>query len=259
MSALAVDNLSHTYRGAKTPALATVSLHAEAGEVVCLVGPNGAGKSTLLRSLLTPATAGTVAWFDKPLADWPRRDFARRVAFLPQAPAALPGVRVGDVLASGRVPHWSAFGVESAADRAAVQSVADSLDISDWLDRPLDTLSGGQRQRVFLGRCLAQLGDARPAAVLLDEPDAHLDLARVAELRRLIRSLADNRGLLVVVASHDLNVAARAADRIVLLANGRVVASGLPGDVLNEAHLSRAYQTELLVHAVQGNVVVVPR
>ncbi len=259
MSVLEVANLSHTYRSTATPALEDISFDADAGEVLCLVGPNGAGKSTLLRSLLTPASAGTVTWFGQPLASWRRRELARRVAFLPQNPAALTGMRVGDVLASGRVPHWSAFGVESGADRSAVHAVAEALDVAAWLDRPLDTLSGGQRQRVFLGRCLAQLDTSQPGAVLLDEPDAHLDLARVTELRRLVRSLADDRGLLVVVASHDLNIAARTADRMALLSNGRLAAFGVPAEVLRPNVLHEAYGVEVAVHETPDGPIVTTR
>ena len=259
MTALDLTSITHRYPRAETDAVGHVSLSVAAGEVVALIGPNGAGKSTLLNLALTGRpTGGEVAWFGKPRVDWRRRELARRVAFLPQNPQFLPGQTVADALAAGRSPWWGAFGVESKNDRAAVAEVADDLGLSDWLGRPLDTLSGGQRQRVFLGRCLTQLHGTDAGAVLLDEPDAHLDLARAAELATMTRGLADGRGLAVLAASHDLNLAARCADRLVLLRAGRVVATGPPGEVLTEANVSAAYGVPVRRAEVEGRPIIVP-
>ena len=155
------------------------------------------------------------------------------------------------------------FGVESQNDRAAVEAVADWLGLTDWLGRDVATLSGGQRQRVFVGRCVVQLfgddaGGGEGKAVLLDEPDTFLDLRHVADLAATVRTLARDRGLGVLLASHDLNLAAGVADRLVLLQDGRVVASGSPGDVLTTAHLSRAYATPVRVVTVEGRRVILP-
>lgn len=216
-----------------------VKLALSPGEVVALLGPNASGKSTLLRVLLgqIPVDAGSVRWDGRDVALWSRRELAKRVAYLPQSPTADADHRVLDVLGLGRAPYWRAFGLESTRDAQVVREVAATLDLTDLLDRPMDGLSGGQRQRVFVGRCLAQ----EPAALLLDEPTTFLDLRHQVELLQLLKRLARERGVAVLMASHDLNLAAAYADRAVLLDAGAVAAAGTPGEVLEPALLSRVY------------------
>src|SRR5205085_815914 len=199
---LEADNLSFAY--GERPVLRGVSLRLGAGEVVALLGPNGSGKSTLIRALLgqLPA-AGSMKWEARPVNNWSRRELARRVAYLPQSPAFEPEQRVADVLRTGRAPYWGAFGLESARDLRVVIEVADLLGLTDLLDRPMGHLSGGQRQRVFVGRCLVQ----EPQALLLDEPNTFLDLRYQVELGRLLTRLSRERGIGVLMASHDLNLA----------------------------------------------------
>lgn len=260
MSVLHLDHVTHRYRGSESPAVRDVSLRVTAGEVVALVGPNGSGKSTLLSIALSgQPTSGEVEWYGKLFSHWPRRELARRVAALAQSPSALPGQLVRDVLATGRSPYWSMFGAESLTDREAVAAVAETLGLTPWLSRPIETLSGGQRQRVFLGRCLVQLHGQASAALLLDEPDTFLDLARAGELGRLIRSLARDRGLAVLVASHDLNLAAGSADRIALLKAGELVATGPPAEVLSEANVEATYGAPVRRLDVDSRPVIVPR
>ena len=236
-----------------------VTLSLRAGEVVALLGPNGGGKSTLLRVLLgqLTATTGAVTWEGRPVAQWSRRQLARRVAYLPQAPTTEQGQLVGDVLRLGRAPYWGAFGLESAHDAEVVADVARTLDLADLLARPMDELSGGQRQRAFVGRCLAQ----EPAALLLDEPTTFLDLRHQVELLQLLRRLARERGVGVLMASHDLNAAASAADRLVLLDAGTVAAAGDAAAVLDPATLERVYGVgiERIARGTGGAPVVVPR
>ena len=225
------------------PALRGVSLTLRAGEVVALVGPNGCGKTTLLRAALGAVRAGgSVEWATESggwrgVRSWRPRGLARRVAYLPQSPTLDATRTAGDELRLGRSPHLGAFGVESPADAAVVARVAADLELTDLLGRPVDALSGGQRQRVYLGRCLAQ----QPAALLLDEPDTYLDLRRQADLAATLRRLADGQGLGVLMASHDLNLAASLADRLILLSDGVVRAEGRPRDVLTAERLSDAY------------------
>jgi iron complex transport system ATP-binding protein len=214
-----------------------VNLALAPGQLTMLLGPNGSGKSTLIRSLLgvLPAS-GTIDWFGKPLPSWNRRELARRVAYLPQSPVFDPDTRVVDVLRLGRAPYWRAFGLESARDAQVVSEAATRLGLADLLDRPMDSLSGGQQQRVLIGRCLVQ----EPAALLLDEPEAHLDLRHGVELCQLLRTLAAERSMAVLMAVHDLNLAAAFADSVVLLAEGAVVASGTV-EVLSAELLSDVY------------------
>jgi ABC-type cobalamin/Fe3+-siderophores transport system ATPase subunit len=240
---LTATDLSFAYASPATagarPVLRGVSLSLAAGEVVALLGPNGSGKSTLLRCLLgqLPPAGGSAAWDGRPVADWRPRELARRVAYLPQAPAWESGQAVRSALAMGRAPYWGAFGVESARDAAVVAEAAAALGLTDLLGRRMDELSGGQRQRVLLGRCLAQ----QPAALLLDEPNTYLDLRHQVELAKLLRRLAADRGIGVLMASHDLNLAGAHADRLVLLDGGAVAADGAVGDVLRPELLERVY------------------
>jgi iron complex transport system ATP-binding protein len=256
MSILEARDVTHRYARSDKPAVDDVSLRMEAGQVVALVGPNGSGKSTLLTTLLDRPGDGGITWFGRDLAAWPRRELARRVTYLPQRATWLPGQRVADVVASGRAPHWGAFGVESPADREATAAVMAALDLIDWADRPVESLSGGQRGRVLLGRCLAQVQGQASAAVLLDEADAALDLARSAELGKLVRNLAD-AGRLVVLASHDLNLAARWCDQVALMSAGRLTALGPPAEVLSEANVAATYGVAVRRVEVEGRPIIV--
>jgi iron complex transport system ATP-binding protein len=234
-----------------------VSVSLRTGETVALLGPNGSGKSTLLRVLLgqLAADAGNVRWEGRDVAAWPHRALARRVAYLPQSPTAEPDHTVLDVLRLGRAPYWGAFGLESPRDAQVVADVAAALDLSDLLGRPMDRLSGGQRQRVFLGRCLAQ----EPAALLLDEPTTFLDLRHQVELLRRLKRLAREESVGVLMASHDLNLAAAMSDRLVLLDGGAVAAEGPPREVLREDVLSRVYGVRMRrVDDARGAAAVVP-
>ena len=233
---LHVDNVTFAYGDAAV--LRGAGLTLAAGEVVTLIGPNGSGKSTLIRALLGQlAVTGDVRWQGRPFQAWRRRDLARLVAYLPQSPAFEPEQTVRDVLRLGRAPYWGAFGVESPRDVQVLGEVAAALHLDELLSRRVDQLSGGQRQRVFVGRCLVQ----EPRAMLLDEPGTFLDLRHQIELLQLLRRLSRERGVGVLLASHELNVAASLSDRLILLGSGTVAASGVPADVLQPALLERVY------------------
>jgi iron complex transport system ATP-binding protein len=220
------------------PVLSGVSLSVRAGEVVALLGPNGSGKSTLIKVLLGQLRAqGSILWDERPLGQWTRRELARKVAYLPQAPTCEPDHRVIEVLRLGRAPYWRAFGIESSRDAEVVAQVAHTLDLSDLLDRRMDRLSGGQRQRVFLGRSLVQ----EPAALLLDEPATFLDLKHQVELGKRLRQLAAARSIGVLMASHDINLSAAFSHRVVLLKDGTVAAEGSPTAVLQPQVISDVY------------------
>jgi iron complex transport system ATP-binding protein len=173
---------------------------------------------------------------------------------LAQSLAADPNLRVCDVLRLGRAPYLGAFGLESARDLQVVGEVARALALSDLIDRRMDELSGGQRQRVFLGRCLAQ----EPAVLLLDEPSTFLDLRHQVELGQLLQSLARSKTLAVLMASHDLNLAAQFADRMILLSEGQVAADGSPTEVLRPDLLSRVYEIPMTRFEHEGRVHVFP-
>jgi ABC-type cobalamin/Fe3+-siderophores transport system ATPase subunit len=251
---LTATNLSFAY--AAKPALSGVSLTLAAGKVTALLGPNGSGKSTLIKCLLGDLrAAGDIAWDGKPLARWSRRELAKQIAYLPQTPTADPQSRVIDVLRLGRAAHWGAFGIESPRDATVLSEIAALLSLTDLLDRPIDTLSGGQRQRVFIGRCLAQ----EPKALLLDEPATHLDLKYQVELLQLLKRLATDRQLGILMASHDLNLAGAFADELILLHDGSVAARGGAAEVLSPAVLERTYGLPMVQSTHDGRIVVFPK
>lgn len=227
-----------TFSFARRPVLRGVSLLAKPGEIVALVGPNGSGKSTLLKLLLGQLRgAGTIRWDGRDLRSWPARQLARKLAFLPQHPTAPPGQSVRDAISLGRFPHLGLLGLESPNDDHAIAAAAAALGLDKDLTRPVESLSGGQRQRVFLARCLAQ----EPAALLLDEPDTFLDLKHVASLARILRDLTTGRKLTVLLATHNLHLAAAVATRVTLLSDGQVVAEGAPKTVLTPERIRDTY------------------
>src|SRR4051812_8095603 len=247
-----------TFAYGDAPVLRGVDVTLSAGEVVALLGPNGSGKSTLIRTLLghLRADAGSIAWDGRPIERWRRRELAKRVAYLPQAPTYEPQQTVGDVLRLGRAAYWTAFGIESPRDAVVVSDVARTLGLANLLDRLVDSLSGGQRQRVFVGRCLVQ----EPAALLLDEPSTFLDLRHQVELCELLRTLARENQLAVFMASHDLNLAAAYSDRVMLLHEGTIVAAGKAEVVMEEALLAKVYGVGIeRIARAGGGVVVVPK
>ncbi|EFL43134.1 ABC transporter ATP-binding protein [Streptomyces griseoflavus] len=210
------------------------------GEVTALVGPNGSGKSTLLRTVarLQHARRATLtldAGTDA-LALGPR-EFSRRVALLLQARPTPSGLSVRDVVEFGRYPHRGRWGGADPGGRAAVDRALALTGVAELADRGAEHLSGGQLQRVWLAGCLAQ----ETGVLLLDEPTTYLDLRYQVELLDLMRDLADDHGIAVGVVLHDLDQAAAVADRIVLLAGGRVVAEGVPEDVLTPELLTEVY------------------
>lgn len=233
-----------------------INFEVRPGEVVGLVGRNGVGKTTLLKVAhggLTPA-AGGVFLSGTPTASLTRREWARRVALVPQDLHVPFPFRVGELVLMGRAPHQPWVGLESETDVALALAALDRLGIADLADRSIDTLSGGERQLVLFARALVQ----DPGLLLLDEPTAFLDLKhRVEVLREVRRFAAEGRGALVV--SHDLSLAARSCDRVVLLGEQRIIADGLPVEVFTQENLQLAFG--IRTHTgpgPDGSLVVVP-
>jgi iron complex transport system ATP-binding protein len=236
VSLVEVAGVTFGYRG--EPVFRDVSFAVGAGELVALCGPNGAGKSTLLRLLLGlhAPSAGRVTLGGAPLAALSRRQIARQAALLPQdAPGDVP-LSVRETVALGRLPHLGRLQPETAADADAVTRALAATDTAPLAERPITELSGGERHRVHLARALAQ--DA--PLLLLDEPIAGLDIAHQLAAMDLLRATA-GAGRAVVVALHDLALAARRCDRILLLADGALVADAPPAEVLTAETLARVF------------------
>jgi iron complex transport system ATP-binding protein len=231
------------------PVLRDVDLALSAGEFVSLVGPNGAGKSTLLHTLLglLQPSAGAVSVGGRPQREQTRRDIARQVAFVPQDIPTDFAFTVRELVAMGRTPHLGRFQPERRADIAAIDAALAATGLSSFEDRLVSELSGGERQRVHLARAIAQ----DTAALFLDEPTANLDVEHQLEVLTLVRRLVRG-GKGALVAIHDLMLAARYSDRIVLLAEEHIVASGPPHVVITEAALAQFFHIRARVFTVES-------
>lgn len=230
-----------------------VSLSAAAGRVLAVVGPNGAGKSTLLKAALgLVKSSGEVRWEGRRLAD--AAGLARVASYLAQAPTVPPGVTVRQLLLLGRYPHARWPGLEGAGEEEILTRVSGQLEIEGLLHRPIDELSGGQRQLCHIGRALMQ----EPKVLMLDEPDTYLDLSHLQRLKNLLRRLAGEMGMAVVVASHDLPLAQAVADDAVLLSAGRVAASGAADVVFTPDVLASVYGVKFALVELDGRRVVTP-
>ncbi|GLY05805.1 ABC transporter ATP-binding protein [Actinoplanes sp. NBRC 101535] len=238
-----------------TPVVQDVDLDVAEGEWVTVIGPNGAGKSTALRAIggLLPFS-GTVRLNGVPVDRMYRRDRARAVATVVQSPVVPPGMLVFDYVLLGRTPYIAPLGRESEADLAVADEVLAALDLAPFAGRRLETLSGGERQRVFLARALAQ----GAGILLLDEPTSALDIGHQQEVLELVDRLRTERGLTVLATMHDLTTAGEYADRMLLLAAGRVVAAGRPAQVLTEEILAEHYRVKVRVIAGDHGPLVLP-
>jgi iron complex transport system ATP-binding protein len=235
--------------------LAGIDLTLEGGSLIGLIGPNGAGKTTLVRTfvgLVRPAV-GTVALDRRPLDTVPRQARARTIGYLPQTAAAAWPLPVRDIVALGRLPYRRPFGGPSPADDAAIDRALSATGTGDLADRRVDTLSGGERARVLLARVLA----GEPRLLLADEPVAGLDPYHRLEVIEHLRALADG-GTTVVVVLHDLTLAARFCDRVVMMKDGRVAGDGPPASVLSPERLAEVYRVSALSGEEDGQPWLIP-
>ncbi len=256
MTDLEASQLTCAYDG--TAVLHEVCLSMAAGEVLAIIGPNGAGKTSLLRALarLLRPQKGAVLLSGQELWRLSPRAAARRLALAPQVNGATWPLTVEQMVSLGRAPHQGWFMPLSAADHAVVRRTLDQTGLSDLKHRHVTKLSGGEQTRAILARALAQ----EPEVLLLDEPTAHLDLKYQVGILELARDLAHGHGLAVVVTLHDLNQASQYADRLALLAHGRLLATGRPSEVLTPELLGSAYEVPVIIsiHPVHGTPLVTP-
>lgn len=251
-------DLTVRYPGAAAPALDHITMAAPQRTLYAVLGPNGSGKSTLMRALLgtLPAETGAAIIDGQPTRAWGRRQLARHVGAVPQHEEIAFPLTVRELIAMGRYPHLGAFRAETDDDRRAIARALERCDLLPLAARTLTTLSGGERQLARIARALAQ----EPRALALDEPTASLDIRHEMAIFELLRDFTDT-GITVLLITHNLNLAARFADRLLLLDRGRVAAEGAPAHVLKTEILSTVYRWPLAVHddPVAGTIQVTPR
>ena len=235
--------------------LDNVDLRVEKGQMVGLIGPNGAGKSTLLRAIsgILRCQDGTVMLEGRDLKAMTTKDVAAGLALVPQIAPYTHGFTSMELVLMGRYPHLGRFQVEGKADERIARKAMAITETDQFAHRTLDTLSGGERQRVFLARALAQ----QPRMLLLDEPTSNLDVLHQLIVLDLVRQLVDD-GLTAVAAFHDLSMAARYCDKLVVMSGGKVIATGLPEDVLTPRLIETVFKVKAAVYQdpVTGSMAV---
>src|SRR5580765_7960212 len=255
---LKAERVSYRYRPRAPLVVDDVSMGVAPGDLVGILGPNGSGKTTLLKMLsgtLAPS-AGTIAFDQRPLIEWKRRDLARRIALVPQETHAPFDFTVLDIVLMGRFPHLGTFALEGPEDLSIAKQALASTGTSAFEDRPFATLSGGEKQRVVIASALAQ----SPELLLLDEPTASLDLGHQLDVQLLLARLNRDHGVTMVLSTHDLNLAAGLCRDLILLRAGRVVAQGPTEAVLTPDSVRALYGVEADVHRhpAAGHLTVTP-
>ncbi len=241
---LKIDNVSLGY-GDQSDILRNISLEIGRSEILCLIGKNGSGKTTLLRGItgILPLRSGKITYDGVDLSELDPKARARLTAVVPQAAGLPQGYTVYETIAHGRTPYLNWYGKMSGADEMIVENALRITGLEAYADTEVSRLSGGEQQRVILARALAQ--DA--PVMILDEPTNYLDLHYQVSLLNLERTICKEKGLSVIVIIHDLNLAARVADRIAILDCGQIVNIGTPSEVLREDILSEVYDTPVRV------------
>lgn len=227
------------------PVLDGVSFSVETGEILGVIGPNSVGKTTLLRLLskvLVPQS-GTIRLAGRDLTRWKRLEAARVVAVVPQDVALAFPFTVREFVLTGRYPHSPGRFFEGPEDLRAMEEALRIAGLASLKEKPVTALSGGERQRVLVARALVQ----RPRLLLMDEPNAHLDLHHQLELAQLIRWLNREEGTTVILVSHDLNLAGELSDRLLLLAEGHVARLGTPDQVLETGLIEAVYRARVWI------------
>lgn len=240
------------------PVISDLSLNIPGGQVTTIIGPNGCGKSTLLRAIgrLIPSQGGDVHLGDTDIGSMKRKDIAKTIGVLPQSPIAPPGLIVSDLVSRGRHPHQSWIRQWSSSDEEEVNAALEMTDVAELADRSVDSLSGGQRQRVWISMVLAQHTDV----LFLDEPTTYLDLAHSIEVLDLVNRLRRDLDRTVIMVLHDLNLAIRYSDNLVVMRDGDLFATGRPEEIITSELLKEVFELDATVieDPVVGGPLIVP-
>lgn len=252
-----ISNLNFAYHS--TPVLQNVSLSIGAGEFTGIIGPNGAGKSTLLKLIagIFPPRSGQITLHQKPLAAYQRKELARLIGYIPQEFKTAFNFSAYEIVLMGRYPYLSPFSNETEYDKQVIRTAMEETEVWALRERPFSELSGGERQRVVLASALAQ----QPQILLLDEPTAALDLKHQVRFYEILsrrdefsQTLQRQKGLTVVIVTHDINLAARFCRRLLVMKEGKIVADGHPGEILSRPLMEAVYETslEIISHPRDG-------
>lgn len=252
-------NVAELYSGYGDKTILTdINLDIAAGKITTIIGSNACGKSTLLRTLsrLILPQQGKVLLDGKSIHRYPSRILAQHLGLLPQSPIAPDGITVGDLVSRGRHPHHSFFSRWSSEDDDAIAQALEVTNTAELIDRDLDELSGGQRQRVWIAMALAQKTDI----LLLDEPTTFLDIAHQIEVLDLLVDLNQSRGTTIVLVLHDINLAARYSDELIVMQQGQVFAHGSPKQVITEETVNHVFglDNQIVVDPVSGTPLILP-
>lgn len=237
MVTITVNDLNFSYQS--TRILHDLTFEIKSGGITCLVGPNGSGKTTLIRcidTILRPT--GTILIDGRNIRDMGRRAAAEMIGYVPQTGARIAAATVFDVVMMGRTPHMGWRSKDE--DLRYVEEAIHLLNIEELVDREYNELSGGQQQRVLIARAIAQ----HPRVLLLDEPTNSLDIHHQLEALSIIQRLSKETGITVIMAVHDLTIAARYADHLMMLKDGRIIGIGEPEDLITEERIREVYQVE---------------
>jgi iron complex transport system ATP-binding protein len=228
-----------------TPVLRNISVDFTAGEFVAIVGPNGAGKSTLVKIMagLIRGYTGSVEFLAKPVSQWNSRDLAKRIAFVPQETHMMFPFSAGEIVMMGRLPHQGSAVFDSPRDVESVREAMALTDTAALASKAFNQLSGGERQRVVLASALAQ----NPEVLLLDEPTVYLDLKHQMQFYGILERLNADRGMTIISVTHDVNLAARYARRMIAVRAGEILVDGRPEEVLTPQHLYDIFEVSATV------------
>jgi iron complex transport system ATP-binding protein len=243
MTAISINQISADY--GNTRVIDRLSFEVNRKEFFIIIGPNGSGKTTLLKLManLQPASEGEIRLLGKPLSRYSRKSLSRKIAFVPQLSECEFPFSVKEVILMGRACHQGILGIDNTSDLEIVEKAMAFTGVNRFADRRIHQLSGGERQRVFISRAIAQ----EPDIILLDEPTAALDLSHQVRVMDLMELLQAEKGMTIIMVSHDLNLAALYGQKLLLIKEGRLVSVGPPGEVLNFKTLEEAYDCRLLV------------
>jgi len=240
MTIINADNIKFSYTA--HPVMESVSFTIEEAQIAAIIGPNGSGKTTLLKIIngtLFPH-AGQMLIDGRETRSWSRKEIARQVAIVPQETSVIFPFYAEEIVLMGRFPHFSRYRFEDKTDYRIVREAMEKTDTLQFAARRFDELSAGERQRVLIARALAQ----EPKILLLDESTVFLDLKHQAQFLALLRQLKDAQKLTVIFVTHDINLAAQNANRIILLDSGKIYAIGTPAEVITAANIKKVYDVE---------------